>query len=111
MGEGVPYKENGGMEREGFTSDHAYEKHKYDPDTPSTEKRTQYGKDVDVDSLVQDTIKNPDSVQELPYGTKYSKSYDGNISTEDTPTGEHRVFENKDNPDRSSNFPYYRNED
>ena len=34
----------------------------YDPDTVSTTKKTQYGKDVNVGKLCEDTIMKPDEV-------------------------------------------------
>ncbi|WCF08120.1 hypothetical protein NDS46_28330 [Paenibacillus thiaminolyticus] len=87
----------------------------YDPSRPSTPNRSQYGEDVDVGKLRQETMTNPDkaysnwpnpnnpNTQRI---TKYYKEFDGNISTPDTPTGSHRVFENLDDPTRSSHFPY-----
>jgi hypothetical protein len=74
-----------------------------DPSKPSTPNRSQYGEDVDVGKLRQDTMSNPDSAfsnwpnpnnPNTQRITKYNKEYDGNISTPDTPTGSHRVFEN-----------------
>ena len=64
------------------------------PDTLSTPKKTQYGKDVNVGKLCKDTIMNPD---EVVYNTDqnvmiYKKKYPFNISTSETPTGTHRVF-------------------
>jgi hypothetical protein len=82
----------------------------------STPKKTQYGKDVDVKKLREDTMSNPDRAYSNWPGspnnpnkqriTKYEKEYGGNISTSDTPTGHHRVFENLDNPSKSTHFPY-----
>ncbi|WP_198949150.1 hypothetical protein [Lottiidibacillus patelloidae] len=63
----------------------------------------------------QETISNPDKAfSNWPNPnnpntmriTKYYKEFNGNISTLDTPTGSHRVFDNIDNPNRSSHFPY-----
>lgn len=72
------------------------------------------GKDVDVKRLVDDSKSNPDFVETKYVDpengkngiTVYKKEYDGNISTIDTPTGQHRVFENHDNPERSTHYPY-----
>ena len=66
----------------------------YDPDTVSTPKKTQYGKDVNVGKLCEDTIMKPD---EVIYNKDqnvmiYKKEYPFNISTSDTPAGTHRVF-------------------
>lgn len=60
----------------------------------STPKKTQYGKDVNVGKLCEDTIMKPD---EVIYNKDqnvmiYKKEYPFNISTSDTPTGTHRVF-------------------
>lgn len=66
----------------------------YNPDTVSTPKKTQYGKDVDVGKLCEDTIMNPDEViHNIDQNVMiYKKEYPFNISTSDTPTGIHRVF-------------------
>ncbi len=113
-GNAVPYKQGGGSNPDDFVNIHS-RKHMYDPSRPSIPNRSQYGENVDVDKLRQVTISNPDkaysnwpnpnnpNTQRI---TKYYKDFDGNISTPETPTGSHRVFENIDNPDRSSHFPY-----
>jgi uncharacterized protein YukE len=111
----VPTKPNGGMDEGDFVNEHS-KKHMYDPTKPSTPKKTQYGKDVDVKKLREDTMSNPDRAYSNWPGnpnnpnkqriTKYEKEYGGNISTLDTPTGHHRVFENLDNPSKSTHFPY-----
>ncbi|GAC43526.1 hypothetical protein, partial [Paenibacillus popilliae] len=113
-GNRVPTKLGAGSDPNNFVNEHA-KKHLYDPTKPSTPNRSQYGKDVDVFQLRRDTMNNPDkaysnwpnpnnpNTQRI---TKYYKEYDGNISTPDTPTGSHRVFENIGNPKSSSHFPY-----
>ncbi|WP_162241892.1 hypothetical protein [Paenibacillus sp. Leaf72] len=113
-GNPVPTKSGGGSNPSDFVNPHS-EKHLFDSTRPSTKNRSQYGQDVDVGKLRQETITNPDkaysnwpnpnnpSNQRI---TKYYKEFDGNISTPDTPTGSHRVFENLDDPTRSSHFPY-----
>lgn len=101
------YKEGGGSDPDGFISDHAYDKHKYNPDTISTQRRTQYGENVDVGKLQEDTMQHPDlsEFNENRGINKYVKTYDFNISTPDTPTGRHEVYINSNRPDRSSQFP------
>ncbi|WP_254613071.1 hypothetical protein [Brevibacillus sp. HB1.2] len=110
----VPTKIGGGSNPKDFVNPHS-EKHLYDPSRPSTPNRSQYGKDVDVEKLRQETMTNPDKAfSNWPNPnnpnpnriTKYYKEFDGNISTPDTPTGSHRVFEHLDDPTRSSHFPY-----
>ncbi|WP_411553028.1 WXG100 family type VII secretion target [Paenibacillus lautus] len=111
----VPTKPGGGSNPNDFVNPHS-EKHMFDPSKPSTPNRTQYGQNVDVEGLRQETMTNPDKAysnwpnpnnpnnQRI---TKYYKEFDGNISTPDTVTGSHRVFENLDDPTRSSHFPYF----
>ena len=87
------FKENGGLDASDYISIHS-RKHMYNPDTVSTPKKTQYGKDVNVGKLCEDTIMKPD---EVIYNKDqnvmiYKKEYPFNISTSDTPTGTHRVF-------------------
>ncbi|WP_330218274.1 hypothetical protein, partial [Ornithinibacillus contaminans] len=110
----VPTKPGGGSNPKDFVNPHS-EKHMYDPSRPSTPNRSQYGEDVDVAKLRQETMTNPDKAYSNwtnPNNpnpnkiTKYYKKFDENISTPDTPTGSHRVFENLDDPTRSSHFPY-----
>ena len=110
----VPSKPGGGSNPNDFVNPHS-EKHLYDPSRPSTPNRTQYGENVDVGKLRQETMTNPDTAYSnwpnpnnpnTQRISKYYKEFDGNISTPDTPTGSHRVFENLDNPTRSSHFPY-----
>jgi hypothetical protein len=55
-------------------------------------------------------MKKPDTASSTikPYrSTTYEKKYNRNISTDDTPTTQHRVRINHDNPNRSTQFPYY----
>lgn len=110
----VPTKPGGGSNPSDFVNPHS-EKHMYDPSKPSTPNRSQYGEDVDVGKLRQETMTNPDKAYSNwpnPNNpnpnriTKYYKEFDGNVSTPDTPTGSHRVFEHLDDPTRSSHFPY-----
>jgi Domain of unknown function (DUF4280) len=110
----VPTKTGGGSDPNNFVNEHA-KKHMYDPSKPSTKNRSQYGQDVDVKELRRETMTNPDKAYTNwpnPNNpnpnkiTKYYKEFDGNISTPDTPTGSHRVFENLDNPKNSSHFPH-----
>jgi hypothetical protein len=58
--------------------------------------------------LIDDTMANPTSAYSVIESkiTKYSKSYDFNISTSASPTGEMRVFINNAKPSRSTQFPY-----
>ncbi|MCY9697918.1 RHS repeat-associated core domain-containing protein, partial [Paenibacillus alginolyticus] len=111
----VPQKQGGGSYRPDFVNDHSYNRHKNNPDTPSTKSKSQYGENVDVGELRRNTMENPDKAYSNwpnPNNpnpnriTKYEKEYDENISTPDTPTGSHRVFENLDDPSSSSHFPY-----
>lgn len=82
------YKQGGGSDLDDFMTLHA-EKHAYNPDVKSTRNRTQFGENVDVVKLREDTLLHPD-----------------------TPTGSHRVFINLDpkagKTNRNSQFPYYR---
>ncbi len=80
----------------------------YDATRTSTKSRSQFGQDVNVKALRTDTMANPTSAYSDINSrvTKYSKSYDFNISTPDTPTGEMRVFINNAKPNRSTQFPY-----
>ena len=59
---------------------------------------------------IKDTIDKFDSASSSVQSkvTTYKKKYDFNISTKDTPTGEHRVLINNNKPDRSTQFPYGR---
>ncbi|SEF63993.1 RHS repeat-associated core domain-containing protein [Eubacterium ruminantium] len=87
------FKENGGLDASDYISIHS-RKHMYNPNTLSTPKKTQYGKDINVRKLCEDTIMNPD---EVVYNIDqnvmiYKKKYPFNISTNETPTGTHRVF-------------------
>ena len=100
-----------------FISLHSYNKHKYNADIKSTAKKTQYGKNIDVRKLCDDTIMNPDEViYDLEHNViKYTKEYNFNISTPDTPTGSHRIFiplthgQGGGNKNvRMSQFPFYK---
>lgn len=87
------FKENGGMDASDYISIHS-RKHMYNPNTISTSKKTQFGKDVNVSKLCEDTIMNPDEViHNIDQNVMiYKKEYSFNISTSDTPTGTHRVL-------------------
>ena len=87
------YKSNGGSISEDFISVHS-QKHMYNADVTSTAKKTQYGKNVNVAKLCEDTMLNPDAVIYISKQNviKYVKDYNFNISTDATPTGKHRVF-------------------
>ncbi|MDL5610099.1 hypothetical protein [Bacillus halotolerans] len=102
-------KDNGGSNANDFISSHS-QKHMYDPNKASTPKKTQYGKDINVSELRKDTMLNPDSVvyDDIRNTITYKKNYNFNISTPDTPTGQHRVFLNLNNPRRHSQFPYFK---
>ncbi|MGE6666067.1 RHS repeat-associated core domain-containing protein [Paenibacillus xylanexedens] len=111
----VPEKPGGGSDRTDFVNDHSYKRHQFKSDVTSTKNKSQYGENVDVGKLRHDTVENPDKAYSNwpnPNNpnpsriTKYMKEYDKNISTPDTPTGSHRVFENLDDPSSSSHFPY-----
>lgn len=76
--------------------------------------KTQFGENINVSRLREDTLLNPDSiVYDDEHNTiKYVKEHDFNISTKDTPTGSHRVFINLDHKpnktNRDSQFPFYK---
>ncbi|MDQ0233404.1 hypothetical protein [Metabacillus malikii] len=108
-GAGNFVKKNGGSNANDFISGHS-QKHMYNPNTVSTPKKTQYGKDINVSELRRDTMLNPDSVDydDIRNTIAYKKKYDFNISTLESPTGQHRVFINLNNPSRHSQFPYFR---
>jgi hypothetical protein len=106
------YKSGGGSNLDDFMTPHS-EKHTFNPNVKSTKKATQFGENIDVAKLREDTMLNPDSIV---YNTDqnviiYKKEYDFNISTSDTPTGSHRVYINLDpkpgKTNRNSQFPYY----
>ena len=105
-------KINGGTIEDDFINKHST-KHKYDESKISTRNKTQYGKDIDVKKLREDTMNNPDEVKIQKdasgnvYGTTYKKDYDFNISTNDTPSNKHRVIINHLNNERSTQFPFY----
>ena len=96
-----------------FISPHAYDRHKYNPNQKSTKSKTQYGENIDVNYIKNETINNPDSVDKQydingnHYATVYKKRFAENISTQDTPTCESRVIINHFDESRSSQFPLY----
>jgi len=98
-----------------FVSQHAYDKHRFKADKKSTKSSTQYGEDVDPKKIGEETMSNPDKVEKLHdndgnhYATRYSKEFDSNISTPDTPTNQSRVIINHKDPTRSTQFPRYEN--
>ncbi|MDV7568148.1 RHS repeat-associated core domain-containing protein, partial [Acinetobacter baumannii] len=99
-------KVNGGSDKADFITPHS-EKHLYDDSKTSTKNRSQFGQDINVKALREDTMRTGTVVYNAEHNTtKYSKSYDFNISTKDTPTGEMRVFVSHDKPTRSTQFPY-----
>ena len=106
------YKQGGGSDLDDFMSIHA-QKHVYNPEVKSTKNKTQFGENIDVAKLREDTLLHPDQViyDSEHNMIKYVKEYDFNISTPDTPTGSHRVFINlaprAGKTIRNSQFPYY----
>ena len=81
------YKQGGGSDLDDFMTPHA-QKHAFNPDVKSTKNKTQFGENIDVAKLREDTMLYPD---EVIYDSehnmiKYVKEYDFNISTADTPT-------------------------
>ncbi|MDC0764482.1 hypothetical protein POF51_27540 [Brevibacillus sp. AG] len=107
----VPTKTNGGFDAKDFITDHAYNKHKYDPSIKSTSSKTQYGKNVNVKKLREITMNEADDVKKVR-STKYNvtfyyKSFKNNISTSDTPTDQHVVIINNSVPDRSTQYPMF----
>ena len=106
------YKQGGGSNLDDFMTPHA-QKHAYNPNVKSTKNKTQFGENIDVAKLREDTMLHPDKViYDSEYNMiKYVKEYDFNISTLDTPTGSHRVFINlapkAGKTNRNSQFPYY----
>ncbi|MGE7878750.1 hypothetical protein [Peribacillus muralis] len=106
----VPYKLNGGSNKASFINEHSYNKHKYDSKKKSSATATQYGKDVDVKKLREDTMANYEDKwtttdKSNQVQVHYAKSYDSNISTKDTPTKNHRVVINKTKSNRSTQYP------
>jgi hypothetical protein len=101
------FKQNGGSNAADFITPHS-EKHIFDPSVRSTQAKTQFGQNINVKALTEDTMLNPDNAfSDIQTRiTKYSKTYAFNISTVDTPTNEMRVFINNTKPTRSSQFPY-----
>ena len=107
------YKSKGGTLEEDFINKHSFDRHKYNKDKMSSKSKTQYGENIDVKKLREDTMNNPDEVKIEKdasgnvYGTTYKKDYDFNISTNDTPSNKHRVIINHLNNERSTQFPFY----
>ena len=106
----VPYKLNGGMNKSSFINEHAYDRHKYNPKKKSTPNDTQYGRNVDVKKLREETMNNYDnkwSQTDKKGNTQvfYAKRFDSNISTSDTSTRDHRVIINISNSAKSTQFP------
>ena len=106
------YKQGGGSNLDDFMTPHS-EKHAFNPNTVSSRNKTQFGENIDVAKLREDTMLHPDNiVYDAEHNMiKYQKEYDFNISTSDTPTGSHRVFISLDSKpgktNRNSQFPYY----
>ena len=106
------FKKGGGSNLDDFMTPHS-EKHAFNPNTVSSRNKTQFGENIDVAKLREDTMLHPDKViYDSEHNIiKYEKEYDFNISTPDTPTGSHRVFICLDSKpgktNRSSQFPYY----
>jgi hypothetical protein len=101
------YKRGGGSKEGDFITHHS-RRHKYTPDKLSTDKLTLFGENINVKRLREDTMKTGSSkLVNKGTATKYSKSYDFNISTDATPTGEMRVFINRSTPNNSSQFPHF----
>lgn len=108
----VPYKKGGGSKKKDFINSHAYKKHKYNKKEKSTEKKTQYGKNVDVKKLRELTMKYPDQswstrTKNGSWRTFYRKEFKSNLSTGDSPTVHHRVIINKGDSSKSTQFPLY----
>jgi len=100
-------KPGGGSNSADFITEHS-QKHMFDSSQLSRPNRSQFGQDIDVAALRRDTMSNPNSAFSDVNSriTKYSKEFDFNISTSDTPTGSMRVFINNPKPNRSTQFPY-----
>jgi hypothetical protein len=109
-----PATEPASQRPEDFITQHAYDRHRYNSSARSSRSKTQYGEGIDVKKIREITMQEADMVEVkidddgVPYATVYKKRFDYNISTGDTPTGESRVYINHKNPERSTQFPYYR---
>lgn len=112
---------------EDFITKHAHDKHVYNANKVSTPNRTQYGNDVNVQAVRRQTLQSPDKITFLPHqtpnqngvrlsgsdGAIYSKRYNGNLSTPETPSTNSRVIINNNdkklsNPQldgRSTQYP------
>ena len=97
-----------------FVSEHAFKRHKFDPSKASSRSRTQYGENINAQGIRQQTIQSADDIVRhvneggTHYATTYKKRFDSNVSTADTPTRESRVIINHLNPEKSTQFPYYK---
>lgn len=49
------------MNKSSFINEHAYDRHKYNPKKKSTPNDTQYGRNVDVKKLREETMNNYDN--------------------------------------------------
>jgi RHS repeat-associated protein len=96
-----------------FITPHAFVRHKYNPNATSSKSKTQYGENVNVTKIREETLNKPDKIVKhydangTHYATTYKKTFKDNISTKDTPTNESRVIINHIDPSRSSQFPLY----
>ncbi len=111
----TPPKTTSVSKKSDFINDHAT-KHAYNPSTVSTPKRTQYGRNIDVKRVREQTLRNPDRKTEhvgksspthpyRTYGVKYEKRYNSNLSTKETPAKTSVVRVNYTHPHRSTQFP------
>jgi len=97
-----------------FISLHSFRRHRFNPSKASTSSSTQYGPEINVKALREQTIENADKVTKIfndegiHYATKYEKTFGFNISTNATRTRESRVFINLLNPEKSTQFPYFK---
>ncbi|WP_286925398.1 MULTISPECIES: hypothetical protein [Lysinibacillus] len=108
----VPYKLNGGSRENDFVTPHAYERHSYDSSRTSSSSRTMYAKDVNVKDLYNMTKIGPDNYWDNKkdgkiYATTYALRFSSNISVKPTITKDHRVIINRQDPDSSTQFPFY----
>lgn len=96
-----------------FISQHSFDKHKYSPNEISSKNKTQYSPNVNPEVIAQMTIMQADKItpfynkEGILYAIKFEKTFLFNISTNETPTMESRVFINLLNPNKSSQFPYF----
>jgi hypothetical protein len=103
-----------GQNKSDFISEHAFNKHKYNPSKISTKSSTQYGKDIDALDIQNQTLNNPDEIvphyndEGVHYADTYKKEFSFNISTLDTPTPHSRAVIFYLDATRSSQFPFYK---